>query len=64
MTTPALPASLIGKVGDVVSETHDAADLARGLERVFQLELTADEAAYVQDLGRRVIAAILETRPR
>jgi hypothetical protein len=63
MTTP-LPPSLVGKVVDVVVEVNSPEDLAPGLERVLGIPLDADEVAYLEDLGRRVLVAILAARPQ
>ena len=63
MTTPALPPSLVDKVANVVVNCRDVEDLAPGLERVLGLELNAAEVAYLEDLDRAVIRAVLEARP-
>jgi hypothetical protein len=39
-------------------------DLGSGLERVLGLELEPDEVEYLEDLGRRVLVAVLQARPR
>jgi hypothetical protein len=62
--TPPLPATLIDKVAGVAVDCHDVEDLAPGLERLLGVELTEAELAYVTELGRRVLVAVLEARPR
>jgi hypothetical protein len=64
--TPQLPPTLVGKVMDaaVDIDTRSPDELANGLERVLGIPLDADEVAYLEDLGRRVLTAVLEARPR
>jgi D-Tyr-tRNAtyr deacylase len=63
---PELPGSLVGKVMDaaVDIDTHSPEDLTNGLERLLGVELAPDEVEYLEDLGRRVLRAVLETRLR
>jgi hypothetical protein len=61
---PPLPASLIDKVAGVAVETHDVVDVAPGLARLLEMELTEDEMAYLTELGQAVLRAVLEARPR
>jgi hypothetical protein len=61
---PELPGSLVSKVMDAAADTRSPADLAPGLERVLGLELAPDEVEYLEDLGQRVLRAVLEARPQ
>jgi hypothetical protein len=62
--TPPLPATLIDKVAGVAVDCHDVTEVAPGLAKLLEMELTEDELEYVTDLGRRVLRAVLEARPR
>jgi hypothetical protein len=64
MTEPPLAPSLIGKVMDAAVDVRSPADVMDGLRRVFDLELAPDEIEYLESLGRAVIRAVLEARPR
>jgi hypothetical protein len=61
---PELPSTLIDKVYAEAIDCHSPDDLANGLERLLGVELAPDEVAYLEDLGRRVVTAVLEARPR
>jgi hypothetical protein len=59
-----LPVSLIDKVASAALEVDPAADVAPGLAKLLEMELTPDEQEYVLALGRAVLRAILDARPR
>ncbi len=58
------PPSLIGKVMDAAADVHSPAQVTDGLRTLLGVELDADELAYLEHLGRAVLRAVLEARPR
>jgi hypothetical protein len=61
---PPLPTTLVDKVANEAIDCHSVEDVTSGLERLLGVELSPDEVEYLEDLGRRVLTAVLEARPR
>ncbi len=64
MRDPPLPASLAGRVFGVAADVRGVEDVAPGLAKVLELELSEAELRYLIDLGTRVLAAAVDARPR